>query len=987
MESLWNPAEIRRKMEMEIAKSEKNTYVIRGRIQKIKKVSPNGSSIVLACNEEKKTIKTDKTAAFWKEQMDIDPRVTIKGIFAEKACEADHILYVLSEVAEQAVQAYAGNDQKKNLMAERAIGEVDDGFRQEMMRKYPKIALTLPELTTKFILLSGKYALDTRNMIDRYLKAYDRATHDEKERIKKRLSLLVNYVPGVREHMLRIKPGDVRKVLDAAYPGQRGMKEQLLKQLQIFQMDPQHRAPRILIRVAKKYDIQRLILAFYDALGLPCISFGCAGMNDSVNLLGSSTVYSNCCAGGFADSLVSRGAGGIWFKDVDMAEKPESLMAIQNMIDGHLQNDILEAPIDIRTEWIIMTCAELDRIPFDISGGVVLLEAEDFSKDEMLQHEERLEEMFCREHKLQKECIQLSMGVKTQIAWRYSRKNHLCDLREHLHDIMNEALMKWMDHPATVVIDEKNLKQFFSLLHEQKHLRKDALHSIAEVQKKMMLCGDEMPDGIRERIHSMQDEWERIWDQERKKVLEQKMMELGNVSLQKSIQIDMNKVEDALHEIYGMTKVKERILDYLYAMQGKEHGRFQPLLLCGPAGVGKTTIANAIAKGLSLPCICYPFNQMSDPFDLTGYPNYAKVIKKGLLGRLLENGSLCACVLIDELDKPMTKELQNTLLHFFDRQDAYDNEYACNYGTDGVFFIATANDVNAIPYALKNRCEIIRVEAYGLKERMEMAKEYLLPRIVDDFGLTKKVVFSDEMLRYALKKYTVTGGVRETERILENILRRLMRTKEKMIVTKQVITECLGTPIVEEREKEADLTCGITNALGVTGTGGTVFRVSICHNPYGPENLITGLAKNSFLESIQVAISVASKLLHKRLDDAHLHIHFEDAGIEKDGPSAGLCILAALLSLETGIALGNVAFTGEIENSGKRILAIGGLKDKLIAADRCGIETVYIPKDNYARLNANHELDLFDLHIVPIGSVNELMHQLFANYDFPEKTA
>ncbi len=985
------------RLEMPETKKDERDFEITGIVMDVQMLATTSSQVTIVTSQKERIIlRTNQSKLYWLEKTRMGREVCIKGKHSISGDGLENILSVRNLADERFLKKYADGDLKKYEQAKKAIESVNPAFRENLIRQSATIvrweaksddnryalASGHNECLAKFAVLNEQYLPEQRIRIDSLFRAYDTASREDKDRIDRRTDFLVNYVPGSSTATLGVNVNDVKEKMNEAFPGQNGIKNGLLKCLENYQQTPNHMAPRILVRAPKKYDTQRLILTFLDAAKLMHTDFCCAGISDSANLSGSSSIYSNCTCGAFADALKMNGAGSMFFTDLDMATKPEALMGIRNIIDGRYVNDLLDAPLDVSTEWVVMTCTDTEKVPFDVSSGVILLEAEEYKEREMIEQADCMIAEFLRERNLSKDKILVSPVVKRELALRYSGRSDCRELRDNVNDLLQNALWQNVGREGQIKIGESAVMRYFPLFKEAKHLREDKLNSISEIRKKLMLYYEQLPKGIRERARQNLEDLEVTKDPEKRKALIRKTLELGNVRLQEPVKFDFEKIREAFDQVYALDEVKEKIYDYLFSVFGEKDFRFTPIILHGPAGVGKTTIAIAIAESLGIPCIHYAFNQISDPRSITGYSDQLKTVK-GLLGRLLEKETDCAVVFIDELDKPLVKGMYEALHNVLDTQEVKDQEYDCSFSTDRILFIATCNDLSAIPYTIRNRCEIIKVEPYSINERLEMAKRFVIPKAIKKLGIKDEVIFPDDLLHYLLMRYTLTGGVRETEVAIDNVLRRMKRTQKEFVVTKRLLEESLGVPHANEEGDVAANVCGVAKALAVTGSGGLLFHVTTCRNPYGPELEITGLAKNSFLESIKVALSVASRLTCKRLDNSNLHVHADNAGIEKDGPSAGLCLLASILSLETGIPLGNVAFTGEIEVSGRTVLPIGGIRDKITAAERCSVETVFIPKTNYDRLVAENALQKFALRIIPISCVSDLLANLFPDYHFP----
>lgn len=976
----------------------KYKFTLEAVIHQIYELSDNTSLLCYEKNGFFAQLKTNKSKSYWDNRNVIGKNVIIKGIHASAPGTVEIIHSVRMGDVDAAIADFAGSDTKRyeeiystlDGLTENKVRRLMDQQRELIDFDETKAEsggddiVTYKELVLKFTLLMKKYRRSTREIIMNIIEKYDRVSNDEKERLLKRLQFYVNYVGGVSNAVLQKNVAVVRHQLDEVFVGQDTVKDSLCMLFEAYQEDPMHRAPRIVIQANGGAGINELVCSFFKLTGMSYREFSCAGMDDVSNILGSSAVYSNATLGAFAETLLDTSQGGMLIKGVDKVKKPEVASAFQTILDGHYRNELLDTNVDVSSEWFVFTVSDLEKVNMDIDN-VHVLEAKAYTDEEMKSVVRREMIRFFKENKVDEDQISFSDDVISNIALHYSRKNNIVNVQNITREVLQQALLKH-GKKQKIVITNDNLKEYFRLLNEEDYFRNTYVTTVSEVEKKLMLCGDSMQDSIRNCLDKLLDDYD-LAVKDEKIIIEKKIIALGNLLEKEKFSIDMSHLKEELTAtISGMEDVIEKILDQIYAATLGSSIRFEPIILEGPPGVGKTSISDALGRGLGIPVIKVAFNQLSDPRELGGYPAVSAGAKPGLLGKLAVPGvsSLTAVVLFDEVDKACTPSMYNELFNMWDKQDAYDEYYGCSYSTNRLLFVCTANDLSNVPYSLKNRCQIIKVSSYSMAEQMRITRSFVIPKAMKEFGLDSEIKFTDESIRYILENYTYTSGVREIERCVCNIIRRLLRTREvcadtPIEITEDIIRECLGMPMLE-MDKCPEDSIGVARALGVYGGhAGTTFGIEVADNPYGSDLEITGLAKNSFLESIKVAITVAQRMLNKEIKK--IHIHTADAGTEKDGPSAGITILAALLSYMIKQPLGNVAFSGELTLNGQ-IHAIGGLKEKLIAAERAKTETVYIPMHNYLEMKGRNELGLFSLNIIPVASISELVSHLFPGYEF-----
>lgn len=457
---------------------------------------------------------------------------------------------------------------------------------------------------------------------------------------------------------------------------------------------------------------------------------------------------------------------------------------------------------------------------------------------------------------------------------------------------------------------------------------------------------------------------------------------------------NLEKIEKSLDEShYGLFKVKERILEYI-AVSKNTKNKVSPIIcFVGPPGVGKTSLAKSIAEALNKKFVKISVGGMNDDSEIVGHrrtyigSNPGKIIQA-----MKKAGTNNPVFLIDEIDK-LTKDYKSDpascLLDVLDKEQNnmfVDNYIEEEYDLSKVMFILTANNVNDIPEALRDRLEIINLPSYTLIEKLNIAKNHLIPKLLKEYDL-KNVTITDEAINKIIANYTKESGARELNRLLSSILRKIIvdklkTKKDKYIIEVDDVEKYLGIEKYVTSKNNKITSTGVVNALAYTPYGGEILRVSSTCYKGNKDIIVTGLLGESMKESVSVALSYIKtnyKLFNidYKMFDNDFHIHFESGSIPKDGPSAGVTIITSILSTLTDKVIDSkISMTGEVTLRGD-ILPIGGLKEKLIAAIQNNISTVFIPKDNIKDLE-DIEPELKEkLKIIPVNNYIEIYKKIF----------
>lgn len=447
---------------------------------------------------------------------------------------------------------------------------------------------------------------------------------------------------------------------------------------------------------------------------------------------------------------------------------------------------------------------------------------------------------------------------------------------------------------------------------------------------------------------------------------------------------NFNLVMQSLNEThYGLEKIKERITEYVAIKNINKDIKSPIICLVGPPGVGKTSIAMSIAKALNRKFYKISVGGLNDSTELIGSRRtYLAAAPGKIIQGIKRTNSNNPVILIDEVDK-MVKDYKgdpaSTLLEILDPvQNKYfvDNYIEEPFNLSKVLFILTANYINDIPITLLDRVEIIELNSYTLFEKKDIAKKYLLPNIfAEHIIIDESIRFSDELLYFIINNYTKEAGVRELERILTTLVRKMAINNIKTINKEKVIKLLGYPPFCEELIDENKW--GVVNSLAYTSIGGLVTKTEVIEYKGNGNIKITGNVGMTMKESIEVIISYIKSKYKYNFNNIDLHFHFLDSAIKKDGPSGGLSIAVALMSLfEKKIILNDVAFTGELTLNGK-ILKIGGLKEKLIGAYNKNIKVVYIPKQNCDDLKDIPKIVLESMEIKTVENFDEVYEIFF----------
>ena len=456
--------------------------------------------------------------------------------------------------------------------------------------------------------------------------------------------------------------------------------------------------------------------------------------------------------------------------------------------------------------------------------------------------------------------------------------------------------------------------------------------------------------------------------------------------------LDLKRSTNFDEDHYGLEKVKERVIEYLAVRQMTKNMKGPILCFVGPPGVGKTSIAKSIARALNRRFVRMSVGGVRDEAEIRGHRRtYVGAIPGRIISSIRQAGSKNPVFLLDEIDK-MSHDFRgdpaSALLEVLDAEQNFafrDHYLDLPFDLSKVMFLTTANTLDTIPRPLLDRMEVIQISGYTEEEKLNIASKYLIPKQMKEHGMPEKsLIMSETTVRDIINYYTREAGVRNLERqisaICRKAARRILETGNASVrVTSSNLRKYLGPPRFHYDKAEENNSVGLVTGLAWTSVGGDTLSIEVTTMAGTGKLVLTGQLGDVMKESARAGFSfIRSRAkqfgleedFHEKMD---IHIHIPEGAIPKDGPSAGITMTTAVISALTEIpARGEVAMTGEITLRG-RILPVGGLKEKILAAHRAGIKKVLIPYENRRDLDEIPDNVKKKVEIVPVETMDEVL--------------
>ena len=604
--------------------------------------------------------------------------------------------------------------------------------------------------------------------------------------------------------------------------------------------------------------------------------------------------------------------------------------------------------------------------------------------------------------------IASNLGLKSDQAQEILEINNPIERLKKINEILNReiqllTIQQKIQKDAKNEID-KTQREYF-LREQLKAIQRELgdidekAEEITEFRKKIEEA--KMPEKVKEEAEKQLKRLERMHPESAESAVIRTYLEwLTELPWTRSTEdrLDIKSAKDVLDkDHYDLEKVKERILEYLSVRKLKEKMKGPILCFIGPPGVGKTSLGRSIAKALGREFVRISLGGVRDEAEIRGHRRtYVGALPGRIIQGIRQAGKNNPVLMLDEIDKlgmDFRGDPSSALLEVLDPEQNnsfVDHYLAVPFDLSKVMFICTGNIADTIPSALKDRMEIIYLSGYTEEEKLQIAKKYLIPKQIEEHGLNPSILkISDKAIRYIITHYTREAGVRNLEREIANLCRKVVKyvaegKKKKFYLTAQKVPKFLGAPkyLPEEELKKEEV--GVATGLAWTEAGGDVIYVEATIMKGKGNLILTGQLGDIMKESAQAALSYVKskakelKIEEKLFSNSDLHIHVPAGAIPKDGPSAGITMASAIASVFTGKPLRkDVAMTGEITLRG-RVLPIGGLKEKVLAAKRMGIKTVIIPKRNKKDLEELPKYVKEGMKFILVESMDQVLRHIFS---------
>lgn len=864
---------------------------------------------------------------------------------------------------------------------------VENGTKHELVDcKRMCSFLSNDEMIEKFCLIREYYPKEVQIAIDKTIKNKNISFKQE----GKVLDVLINTMWG---QQLKIKSEYkyLKEKLDEEYYGQEYLKEQIIKIIIAYKYKKEKKGVNVLLIGPPGVGKTSMFRYAAQIAGIPFDKISLGGVDIPYKINGTPRLYSDAMLGDVMESIHKIGDRGIIMLDecdkMSDGREGDPITAFYNLLDREelFVDNLVDEGIDTSNIIFVLTANDANRIPGPIIDRVTEIFVPDYTEEEKI--------TIAKDYIVKKQMDEFEWG-ECEVAWddnvfdvlanRFSLTNGVREIKESVEKVIRNVLfIAKKDDAKRIQVTTDNIEMLMDI---QPCRKTDVQYEISGLKNKFKANKYNYPKTTREQIMELFARYDAVYESDEREVMRKRLEATVNfVPSLENKKISIEKIREELDKNHsGMEDVKEAILTYM-AVKNINANCPRCLWLDGPAGTGKTTIAESIARATNRKFVKISLNGVDKASYIKGFETTWKDASYGkIMEAISQAGTDELVILLDEIDK-MSNDNTNgnpydALHDILDDSATFTDTYTgIPVYLGNILFIATSNYPDNVPATIQDRMEKITLTGYTERQKKDIAKSYVLPKKLENYQIGEEVL-SIELIEAIVTEYCKSYGVRDVDKALDKVLSKIVLesqlNKEELKVDKDFVNRVLGAKPMQRGNIAENTMPGIARALAVSGNMGTTFAVQVTENPYGEQDEITGLPKQSTLDSIKISKLLISKMLERQLPK--LHIHFGEGGIEKDGPSAGITIFSAMYSALTNkeIDFKNIGMTGEIDIMGD-VWPIGGLELKIIAAENEGCHTVIIPAANYKQLVDSGKINEFRCKILPVRNVHDVCDILF----------